>query len=219
MRLPPELAPLRGPGFRLLFAAESVSNLGTAMANVALAFAVLSIGGPTDLGLVLLGREVPTVILLLAGGVWSDRLPRHLVLVAGDAARGVTQGLTAALFLTGQATIPAVLVLQVVHGAVEAFERPAFQGLVPQVVDDNRLQRANALLGLSHSVVFITGPAIGAILVAAAAPGWALAADALTFAISAALLVRLDLPSTLRLTGRSLLGDFHDGWREFTSRT
>ena len=91
-----------------------------------------------------------------------------------------------------------------VHGAVEAFERPAFQGLVPQVVDDNRLQRANALLGLSHSVVFITGPAIGAILVAAAAPGWALAADALTFAISAALLVRLDMPRTLRLTGRSL---------------
>jgi hypothetical protein len=218
MRLPLELTPLRDRRFRLLFEAESVSNLGTSMADVALAFAVLSIGGPTDLGFVLLAREVPTVILLLVGGVWSDRLPRHLVLVSADAARGTTQGLTAALFLTGHATLVEVMLLQLVYGAVNAFERPAFQGLVPQVVEVSQLQRANALLGLAGSVVWVAGPAIGALIVAAAAPGWALAADALSFAVSASLLIRLNLPRALRLSGRSVLADFRDGWREFTSR-
>ncbi len=218
MRLPSDFDALRDARFRVLFAAETVSNLGSSMANIALAFAVLGIGGPTDLGLVILAREVPTVVLLLAGGVWSDRLPRHLVLVSADATRGVTQALTAGLFLTGNASLPAVMLLQLVYGAVTAFERPAFQGLVPQIVATGLLQPANALLSLSYSVVAIAGPAVGALIVAAAAPGWALAADALSFAVSATLLVRLDLPRTLRLSGRSALADFHDGWREFVSR-
>lgn len=218
MRLPSDFDALRDRRFRLLFAAETVSDLGSSMANIALAFAVLSIGGPTDLGLVILAREVPTVVLLLAGGVWSDRLPRHLVLVSADTTRGVTQGLTAGLFLTGHASLPAVMALQLVYGAVTAFERPAFQGLVPQVVASGLLQPANALLSLARSVVWIAGPAVGALIVAAAAPGWGLAADALSFAASAMLLVRLELPRDLRLSGRSALDDFRHGWREFVSR-
>ena len=213
------LGPLREPRFGLLFAARTTSSFGSAMANVALAFAVLDFGGPTDLGIVILAREVPTVILLLAGGVWSDRLPRHLVLVSSDTVRGLAQALTAGLLLTGHATLFTVALLQVVYGAVNAFGRPAFQGVMPQIVRPARLQQANALLGLSNSIVNIAGPALGALVVAAAAPGWALAVDALTFGVSATLLVRLDLPRSLRLSGRSVLADFHEGWREFTSRS
>lgn len=219
MRFPAELDPLRERRFRLLFGASTVSTFGSQMANIALAFAVLDFGGPADLGFVILAREIPLVVLLLLGGVWSDRLPRHLVLVSADVLRGVAQGLTAVLLLTGNASLLAVALLQVVYGGVNAFGRPAIQGLLPQVVRPARLQQANAMLGLSGSTASIAGPAIGAIIVAAAAPAWALGADALTFAVSAILLARLDLPRTMRVSGRSVIADFREGWQEFTSRT
>src|SRR5262245_26829813 len=125
------------------------------MADIALAFAVLDIGTRTDLGLVILAREIPMVVLVLLGGVWGDRLPRHLVLVSTDVARGAAQAATAGLLLTGSATVLAVALLQMVYGGASAFGRPAFQGLVPQVVASEQLQPANALLGLSYSTMSI----------------------------------------------------------------
>jgi len=148
------------------------------MADVALAFAVLDIGRPRDLGFVILAREIPIVVLLLAGGVWSDRLPRHLVLVSTDGVRGAAQAVTAALLVTGSASVLSVALLQTLDGSAAAFARPAYQGLVPQVVKSADLQQANALVGLSNSTVSIAGPAIGAAIVATSQPGWALAADA-----------------------------------------
>ena len=69
MRLPGSFDPLRERRFRLLFGSRTVSVFGGAMANVALAFAVLDLGRPRDLGFVILAREIPTVVLLLLGGV------------------------------------------------------------------------------------------------------------------------------------------------------
>jgi len=210
---------LHGRRFRLLFAARTVSTVGSTMADIALAFAVLDIGTRTDLGLVLLAREIPMVVLLLLGGVWGDRLPRHLVLVSTDLTRGAAQAATAGLLLTGSATVVAVALLQMVYGGASAFGRPALQGLVPQVVAAEQLQPANALLGLSTSTVSIVGPALGAVIVTAAAPGWALAADAISFGASALFLFRIDLLRTLRVAGRSVLADFREGWQEFVSRS
>ena len=70
-------APLRAREFRLLFSAQSISLAGDNFTSVALAFAVLDLtGSAADLGLVLAARTVPLVVLVLAGGVWADRLPR-----------------------------------------------------------------------------------------------------------------------------------------------
>ena len=72
------LGPLREREFRLLFAGRTISMLGSAMAPVGLAFAVLDLtGSTTDLGIVLASRSIATIVLLLFGGVWADRLPRH----------------------------------------------------------------------------------------------------------------------------------------------
>jgi predicted MFS family arabinose efflux permease len=218
VRLPQGLEPLRERPFRLLFASRTVSVFGGTMANVALAFAVLDLGPPRDLGFVIVAREIPIVLLLLLGGVWSDRLPRHLVLVSTDLVRASAQAATAGLLLTHSASVLGVALLQVAYGGATAFGRPAYQGLVPQVVAGGNLMQANAIVGLSNSVASIVGPALGAVIVAAAAPGWALAADAVTFALSAMCLARIDLPRALRVGGGSVLADFHDGWREFTSR-
>jgi MFS family permease len=175
MRVPDVVDVLREPRFRLLFGSRSVNSLGSGMADVALAFAILDLAGPTDLGWVILAREVPIVVLLLLGGVWADRLPRHLVLVVSDVVRGAAQATVALLLLllTHGASVLAIALLQIVYGGATAFGRPAYFGLVPQLVSPGRLQQANAILGLSFSVSSIVGPALGAVIVAASNSGWA----------------------------------------------
>ena len=79
---------------------------GSAMAPVALAFAVLDLtGSTTDLGIVLAARQIPVLVLLLFGGVWADRLPRHHVMVASNVLSGASQAVVAVLLLTGHAQI------------------------------------------------------------------------------------------------------------------
>ena len=136
MRLPHSLEALAQRRFRLLFTGRTISSFGTSMAEIALAFAVLDIGGPSDLGLVILAREIPIVVLLLIGGVWGDRLPRHLVLAGSDFVRGATQAFTAVLLLTGNASVLSIAVLAAIFGGASAFGRPAYQG--PRATDRSR---------------------------------------------------------------------------------
>jgi Major Facilitator Superfamily len=212
--------PLRERAYRLLFLGQSLSELGNGIAPVALAFAVLeTVGGATELGLVLAARTVPTVIFLLAGGVFADRLPRRAVMIGSDLVRGLTQVGLAALILAGDAELWHYLVLQAANGTAVAFFNPASEGLVPQTVSPSRLQQANALLSLSSSTGFIVGPAIAGALVATVGPAWGLAADGATFFASAAFLARMPLPPHSRAKIEPFLRELRDGWHEFSSRT
>jgi MFS family permease len=197
-----------------------VSLLGSGVAPVALAFAVLGLPGAsaTDLGVVLAARSVAQVLLLLLGGVLADRWPRAAVLVASDVLSAAAQGVVAALFLTGTAAVPAVAVLAAVNGAAGALFLPATRGIVPEVVAGEHLQPANALLRLSANVTGIVGAALGGVLVVGVGPGWALAADAASFAASAVLLLGVRVPAAVRSAAGSVLTDLREGWREFASR-
>jgi predicted MFS family arabinose efflux permease len=206
--------------FRLLFIGQSVSLLGDGVVGVALAFAVLDLtGSASDLGFVLAARMVPLVALLLAGGVFADRLSRRAVMVTADLARFGSQGATAALLLSGHARVWEIALLQVVHGAATAFFNPASTGLIPMTVSAQRLQQANGLRALSMSSATILGPAVGGVLVATVGAGWAMAADASTFAVSAAFLAQLRLPAQDRLPSESFLRELREGWDEFRART
>jgi hypothetical protein len=99
-----------------------------------------------------------------------------------------------------------------------AFSRPATTGMVREAVSDARLQEANALLGLSSSVLSIAGPAIGAVIVATGSPAWAIAIDSITFFVSAALIASMHLTARVRIASASVLGDLRGGWREFIER-
>ena len=91
MRMPRALDVLHERSFARYLAASSVASVGSGMATVALAFAVLSFGGATDLGIVLLAREVPMIVLLLLGGVFADRLSRRTILITTETAKGFAQ--------------------------------------------------------------------------------------------------------------------------------
>jgi MFS family permease len=218
VRLPDSLAVLRVREFRLLFAAQAVSVVGDCLVPVALAFAVLRLGGsPTQVGLVLASRTVMLVAALLVGGVVADRVPRGRVMVAADVARCVTQGVLATLLLGGGASIGVVALLAGLTGAGTGFFNPASTGLLPAVVRPDRLQEANGLRATATAGGEIAGPLIGGLLVAAAGTGWAFAVDAASFAVSAALLARLRLAPDAAREASSFLADLRAGWSAFRS--
>jgi predicted MFS family arabinose efflux permease len=216
MRLIADDVPLDDRRFRRIFAAEAISRLGTFMAPVALVFAVLEISDAAGVGIVLAAREIPLVVLLLGGGVLADRRSPRALMIAADAARFVTQGLTAALLIAGHAELWHLVVLQAIAGGAQAFELPAQTGLIADVVAPARLQAANSLRAFASSLGNIAGPALAGVLVVATSPGWAVAADAATFAISGLLLATVAVVHrpTPRLH-RHMLADLLDGWRAF----
>ncbi len=187
---------------------------------VALALYVTEIGTPSDVGIVLAAHAVPLVGFLLIGGVWADRLPRHLVVVTTDLIRFGLHALLAVLIFTGAVEIWHIVVIEACFGTAEAFFRPALTGLVPQTVPEEEIQPARATLGTIETIAEFAGPALATALVLGVGPGFAFAIDAATFLVSAAFLVRL------RPRGRgeapvrtTVLSELLDGWSEVRSRT
>ena len=213
------LGALRERNFRLLFAATSITTVGDRLAGIALAFAVLDIGSATALGVVFAARQGMEALVVVGGGVLSDRLPRNLVLVGASLVQGTAQAATAACVLGGVGGVSAIVALQALYGLGAGLIIPAEVGLVPQTVSDERLQQANALQGLTRNLVGVLGPALGGILVVAASPGAALAVDAATFIVCAFLLSRIRLGARVRAARPGFLSELREGWREFTART
>ena len=210
---------LRRRDFRLLFLGQGISVMGDRMVAVALAFAVLHMGGSaSDVGLVLAAAWAPLVITVLAGGVVADRTSRRGVMVVADLVRIATQGTMAVLVITGAAEIWMLAVLAGVTGAATGFFNPASTGLLPEVVPEEELQPANALRATAVSGSEILGPLVAGILVAAAGAGWAIAVDAATFAVSAVCLTLLRLPARDERERTPFLRDLRDGWTAFRSR-
>lgn len=214
------LAPLGHRDFRLLFAGRFVSVAGSAMAPIAIAFGVLELGGSAgDLGIVLTVAILPQLVLLLAGGVIADRLPRHLVIVVSNLASGVVQTVAAVLLISGHAEIWHLGVLAFARSIAASFFFPAQQGLLPQTVPAAMLQPANALLGLTRNATNIGGAAVGGIIVAAAGPGWALAFDALTYFAGAAFFLPMRITAPERAAQAGFVAELREGWDAFRSRT
>ena len=222
MALPDAIGVLRERRFRLLWIGQATSVIGDGLLPVALAFAVIDTldRSATALGVVLAAHTLPLAVFVLVGGVWADRLPRQLVMLASDVVRGVVQAALAVLFLTGAAELWHLIALIAVYGTVEAFFQPAATGLVPDTVPASRLQQANAMLGLTRSGAFVIGPALAGFLIAVANPGFVFAVDAVTFAISALSLALLRVPRRARDAERkSFFADLVAGWRELVART
>ncbi|MEK6274989.1 MAG: MFS transporter [Actinomycetota bacterium] len=212
--------PLGQREFRLLFLGRTTSFVGNAFANVALAFAVLDLtGSKADLGYVLAARSVPQVVFLLVGGIWADRLPRHLVMVASNVASGASQGGIALLLLTGQAQVWHLMALGALNGTSSAFFFPAASGIVPQTVPKPLLQSANAILRLGTNGSWIGGAALGGLIVAATNPGVGIAVDAATFMLAALFTAMIRLPTELKMEASNFFAELGVGWREFRTRT
>jgi MFS family permease len=220
MELRERLGALAERNFRLVFSSVTISALGDGVTTVALAFAVLHISSASALGLVIAARQASSAAITVAAGVWADRLPRHLVLVAAASTQAAVQAAAGALIVTGNARVWMLVALALAFGLADGFVIPTSQGLIPAVVSATRLQQANALLGLSRSVLGVLGPALGGALVAAGSPGGALLVDAATFALAALLLRRIAIPSQAdRVQPEPFFHELREGWNAFRRQT
>ncbi|MFS4091571.1 MFS transporter [Streptomyces sp. AF1A] len=213
-------APLwRDRQFVLLVCARVISVLGNGFARVALAFAVLALpgAGAGRLSLVLACQALPQLVFVLAGGVIADRVSRSGLMVLADAlGAGAYAGL-AVMVLTGHAPLAAMCLLAVAAGTATALFGPAMDGLVPLIVPADRLQRANGLLRVGTNSSLLLGLALSGITVALVGAGWALALNAASFVVSAALTARLRVGARPRRK-TSGWSDLREGWQEFASR-
>jgi len=210
---------LRNVEFRRLFWSRAISNVGNGVAPIALAFGVLALPGATatSLSIVLAAQAIPLVLMLPFGGVIADRLGRARVIMVTDALVSVFVMTTAILFITGHATVPVLAVLGALSGLLNGMWYPAMSGLTPDVVPDEQLQSANALVSIATNVGFIFGNALGGLLVALVGPGWAIAIDSLSFLISASLIYSIRHVAKPHDSGESVLTDLIHGWRVFLS--
>ena len=208
------------PGFRRLFSARVVSLFGSAIAPTALAFAILGIPGSTvrDLGLVVGAHSLARVFFLLFGGVFADRLGKVRVIIGSDLVAGLAQGGIAALVLRGTPSLALLTALSALSGAAAALFLPASSGIIPEILPDVELQSANSLLRLSTNASMIVGAAAAGALVAFVGSGGALLLDALTFLVSALVLLGLKTPPPKRRERETVIAELRQGWEEFASR-
>jgi MFS family permease len=211
--------PLRLPAFRLLFSARAISYVGTYLAPIAVAFAILDNGGgATAVGLSFAAWTLAQVVMLVFGGVVGDRVPRRTVMVGSDIGSTAVRATMGALLVSGHAEVWQLIALQACGGAAVAFYSPASYGLVREVVPEEELQPANGLLAIARYAAFPLGAAIGGSIVALIGPGAALIVDAGTYATSALLLSRIHVKSMAR-AGAGFVQELRDGWSAFVEQT
>lgn len=212
---------LRFRNFRLLVTGTATSSLGNAIAPVALAFAVLDLGGSaSDLGFVVAAYALADVATALFGGVLGDRVARQLMMEGSNAACALSQGLVAVLVVGGWATIPMLAALGAVNGCLGALSGPSSAAMTRMTVPAERLSSAVSVRALLQTSASVVGFALGGVLVAGVGPGWAIGVDAATFAVAAACFGRIDVPH-VRPDGvrASFLADLGDGLREVLRHT
>jgi MFS family permease len=211
--------PLSIRDFRYLFSARAISYVGTYLAPIAVAFAILDNGGgATAVGLSFAAWTLAQVAMLAFGGVVGDRVARRTVMIGSDVASTAVRTTMGVLLLSGHAQIWQLIALQACGGAAVAFYSPASYGLVREIVPEEMLQKANGLLAIARYSAFPLGAAIGGSIVAFIGPGTALLVDAGTYAASALLLSRIDVVSIAR-AGAGFFRELREGWSAFVEQT
>lgn len=158
---------LRSRDLRLLLAGQAVSLTGTQMQQVAVVWQLyLLTGSPLSLGLLGLFRVTPILLLALGGGVAADALDRRKLMLASQGGMMVSSlGLLAATH-AGVMTPALIYALSALSGVAFAFDAPARQSLLPQLVDAKTLPNALSLYTTVYQVAAIAGPALGGALLA-----------------------------------------------------
>ena len=174
---------LRHRNYRLFFSGQSLSLVGTWITRVATSWLVYRLtGSELLLGIVGFCGQIPTMILAPFAGVLVDRWDRHRLLVITQVLSMLQTLALAILTLQHVITVPWLLALQIVQGVINAFDTPARQAFVVEMVEDRAdLPNAIALNSAMVNGSRIIGPSIGGALIAAVGEGWCFLADAVSY--------------------------------------
>ena len=181
-RIPQMLRALRHRNFQLFFSGQLISLIGTWMDNIAEAWLVYRLTGSSLLlGTVAFAGQIPVFLLAPIGGMVADRWNRQRVVIATQASSMVLAGILAVLTLTRRVTVWEVVVLAALMGAVNAFDIPARQAFLVDMVGREDLMNGIALNSSMFNGARVIGPSIAGILVASIGEGWCFAANSISY--------------------------------------
>lgn len=207
---------LASRNYRLFFAGQSVSLIGTWMTRVATSWLVYRLtGSATLLGVVSFAGQIPLFFLAPLAGVWVDRWDRHRTLVVTQILSMFQSLALAALALTGTIQIWHILALSLAQGLINAFDMPARQAFVVQMVE--RREDVGNAIALNSSMVNgsrLIGPALAGMLIAATGEGICFLLDGLSYIAVIASLLAMRLPNaTPPPRTHRVLDELTEGWR------
>ena len=193
----------------------TASLIGDGIFLVAIAWTAYSLWNtPVALSIVGIAMTVPTIACLLLGGVISDRFDRRLVLLCSDLGRGLVVGLLALLATTHTLDFAMLTLIVAAYGVGAAFFTPAFESIVPTIVDPGELAQANALDQFVRPIALrLIGPALGGWLIGFVGVGPAFAIDAASFVVSAFTVLGLRRVAAAAPAPASTVAALSDGWR------
>jgi hypothetical protein len=151
--------------FLLYATGRLVSLIGTGIQDIAVPLFILDLtGSGTAMGTFMIITVVPRLIMVPFAGVIGDRVNRKWIMVWMDFGRGVTIMVLVVLASRGMITIPVLFLAQLIVSLMNALFGPATMAMLPDIVTDEYLVRANSILGSINSISFIIGPALGGII-------------------------------------------------------
>lgn len=181
--------------FQLFFGGQLISLIGTWMDNIAEAWLVYRLTGSSLLlGTVAFAGQIPVFLLAPLGGMAADRWNRRKIVIATQSSSMVLAGILATLTLTGRVKVWEVILLAALMGVVNAFDIPARQAFLVEMVGREDLMNAIALNSSMFNGARVIGPAIAGILVASIGEGWCFAANSASYiaVIAGLLLMRIE---------------------------
>lgn len=210
------LRALRHPNYRLFFSGQSISLIGTWMTRIATSWLVYRLtGSALLLGIVGFAGQIPSFVLAPFAGVLVDRWNRHRLLVATQILALLQSLAMALLALTGLIKIWHIVALSVFQGLINAFDMPARQAFVVEMVDRREdLANAIALNSSMVNVARLLGPSIGGVVIAAVGEGWCFMIDAISYlAVIASLLLMSLSPRLSRQSSKAnIFQQLREGW-------
>ena len=176
-------AALRERNYRIYFSGGVASNVGTWMQRVAQDWLVLELSGGSAiaLGLTTALQFLPTLVLSAYGGVLADRFDKRRLLMITQSWMAVSAALLGVLALTGNATVTLVYVIAFAFGLGSAFDTPARQAMVPEVVSPERLTNAIGLNSASFNTARLIGPAVAGLVIHQWGSGVAILVNAVSY--------------------------------------
>jgi MFS family permease len=206
---------LRHRNFKLFFAGQSISLIGTWMTRLATSWLVYRLThSALLLGIVSFAGQFVSFALGPFAGVWVERLNRRKLLVWTQAAASIQSLALAALTLAHIINLWEIIALTALQGLINAFDMPGRQSFLVQMVDDrNDLSNAIAINSSMANGARLIGPAIAGLIIAAFGEGWCFLIDGLSYiAVIASLLVMRIKPLHIRRRAASMLEQMREGW-------
>jgi MFS family permease len=209
------LRAFRHRNYKLFFGGQLVSLIGTWMQSVAESWLVYRLTGSSAmLGVAAFASQAPVLLFATIGGAVADRVDRHRIIVITQILSMILPLTLAALTLTGSVKVWHVMALAACLGVVNAFDIPARQAFIVDMVGREDLMNAIALNSSMVNGARVVGPAIAGLLVAAVGEGWCFLLNGISYLAVIAGLLMMDVPPRPRARGgRSVLRDTIEGFR------